>query len=150
MDNTTYNHHITVPNHCHVRVGVFPVKKLSDTPHVRTVNMGILHMITDPNLTYTDTKVLLFVISTMEFENIFLMSQTQIGHELGITRQSVTKALKTLVELSYVRVIGQIGRINVYGVNPRIAFKSRATNYEDMCRTWDNETEELKRLDKAC
>lgn len=149
MDNTTYNHNIRVPNHCHVKIGVYPVKNLTKTPHVRTINTGILQIITDPNLIYTDTKVLLFMISYMEFENIFLMSQTQIGQELGITRQSVTKSLKTLLACGYVRVLGQIGKVNIYGINPRIAFKSRSIKYEKMCKTWDEETEAESKAQQA-
>ena len=120
------------------------MKRLTNTPHIRAIESGLNEMACDPSLTLADVRVWLFIVGNMEFENIFSMTQLAMAKRMLVPRQTVSRGVKTLIEKGYLRIIGAIGKQNVYAVNPYYAFKSRASKYDEMCQTWDRETELLE------
>jgi hypothetical protein len=143
MTDKTFNYQINVPNGCMAKTVVTPIKMLSQNPHIRTFSEGLVRVATDKELNYTDTRVLLFISGIVDYENILNISQKELSQGLGIVQQEISKSIKKLIERDYLRIIGKIGRQNVYRLSPYFAFKSRAKNYPALCRDWDdNATDE--------
>ncbi len=92
------------------------------------------------DFTGTDFRVLLAIIANLDYDNIINISQKQLGIELNLKRQEVTKSIGKLVSKGYLQITGQIGRQNIYQFNPHIVFRSRAKNYKELCRAWDKKT----------
>lgn len=137
----TINYQINVPDGCMAKTVVTPIKALSQNPHIRTFSEGLVRLATDKDLTLTDKNVLLYIAGIIDYENILDISQAQLAKDIGIVRQEVTKSIKKLCELDYLRIIGKVGRQNIYKLSPYFAFKSRAKNYKMLCNEWDDYTE---------
>jgi DNA-binding MarR family transcriptional regulator len=112
-------------------------KHLTKMPHYRVFNEGMAQVVQYGNLTGQDFKVLLFVLNNMEWENIFQMSQGAIAEALEMRQPHVSKSMQKLVAMDLIRVIGNIGRQNIYRVSPYLALKSRAKNLAPMLTEWD-------------
>jgi len=69
-------------------------------------------------------NVLLLLISRMDYENIIRVSQKEIGDVLGMKKQNVSRAMKTL------RVAGVIdpGEFHAVHLSPDIGWKGKVTN----------------------
>ena len=139
MNDKTYIQQINVPDGCMAKTVVTPIKALTQNPHIRAFSEGLIRLATDKNLTLTDKNVLLYISGIIDYENVLDISQTQLAKEIGIVQQEVSKSIRKLCELDYLRVIGQVGRQKIYRLSPYFAFKSRAKNYAQMCRDWDEE-----------
>jgi DNA-binding MarR family transcriptional regulator len=112
-------------------------KYLTKMPHYRIFNEGMAKVISDPDLTGQDFKVLFHVLNNMEYENLFQQSQGAIAEVLGMRQPHVAKSIKKLIEKNLIRIIGNIGRQNIYRVSPYLALKSRAKNLAPMLTEWD-------------
>lgn len=112
-------------------------KYLTKMPHYRIFNEGMARVISDGDLTGQDFKVLFHVLNNMEYENLFQQSQGAIAEALGIRQPDVSRAMKKLIEKDFIRIIGSIGRQNIYRVSPYLALKSRAKNLAPMLTEWD-------------
>ncbi len=95
---------------------------------------------TDKTLTGTDYRVLLAIISNLEYNNKINVSQSELSLKLNIKRPEVTKSIKKLISKHYLQVVDTIGRRNVYMLNPSVAFKSRAKNLKELKHAWDRKT----------
>lgn len=138
MTDKAFNYQINVPDGCMAKTVVTPIKMLSQYPHIRTLSEGLIRLATDKELNYTDTRVLLFISSIVDYENVLNVSQSELSEGLGIVRQEVTKSIKKLIKRDYLRIIGKVGRQNVYRLSPYFAFKSRAKNFSTLCSDWDD------------
>jgi DNA-binding MarR family transcriptional regulator len=112
-------------------------KYLTKMPHFRIFNEGLMNVILDEDLTGQDFKVLFFVLGNMEYENFFQMSQASVAEKLGVQQPHIAKAMKKLIAKDWIRVVGNIGRQNIYRVSPYLALKSRAKNLAPMLGDWD-------------
>lgn len=112
-------------------------KHLTKMPHFRIFNEGLAQVIEHGSLTQYDFKVLLFVLNNMEWDNIFQMSQGAIAEALAMQQPNVSKSMQKLIAMDLIRVIGNIGRQNIYRVSPYLALKSRAKNLAPMLTEWD-------------
>ena len=76
------------------------------------------------NLKSEALNVLLLLISRMGYENIIRVSQKEIGDVLGMKKQNVSRAMKTL------RVAGVIdpGEFHAVHLSPDIGWKGKVTN----------------------
>jgi hypothetical protein len=137
MSDKVVQQNITVPEGGQVITRLTIAKHLRDHPHLRIFNEALLDVVLDEDLTGQDFRVLFYILSTMEFENFYKQSQKAIADKLGMRQPHVSKSFSKLISKNLLRVIGQIGRQNVYLINPHLAFKSRSNNYKKMLQDWD-------------
>ena len=139
MSDKTFNYQINVPDGCMAKTVVTPIKMLTDKPHVRVFSEGLSRLAMDKDLNGTDIRVLLFILSIMEYENLLNTTQKALSEGLGIVQQEVSKSIKKLIEGGYLKIVDKNGRQNIYQLNPHLAFKSRAKNYRLLCSIWDED-----------
>jgi hypothetical protein len=137
MPDRIVQQNITVPEGGQVITRLLIAKHLSDYPHVRIFNEALLEVVLDEDLTGQDFRVLFYILSTVEWENFYKQSQKAIADKLGMRQQHVSKSFGKLISKGWLRVIGQIGRQNIYRINPHLAFKSRSRNYAAMLDDWN-------------
>lgn len=137
MSDKVVQQNITVPEGGQVITRLYIAKHLSDYPHLRIFNESLLAVVLDEDLTGQDFRVLFYIFSTMEWENFYQKSQKAIADELGIRQQHVSKSFSKLISKGWLRIVGQIGRQNVYRINPHLALKSRSRHYQKMLEDWD-------------
>ncbi len=130
---------IYYPEDSVVNVFTKPGKHLKND-YARCFLNEMVALAVDRDFTGTDLRVLLAIIGNLGYDNTINISQGQLGQELNIKRQEVTKSVGKLVSKGYLQVIDKVGRQNIYQFNPHIAFRSRAKNYKDLCRAWQQET----------
>lgn len=65
---------------------------------------------------------LMYMVNRMSRSNALVVSQKAIADELGITRESVNRAIKHLINHNFVQVI-KAGGASVYVVNARVAWQ---------------------------
>jgi len=102
----------------------------------------ILNAAVDRDFSGTDFRVLLAIISNLGFDNVINISQKELGEQLKISQQNISKSIKKLISKKYLQIIDKIGKQNIYQFNPNIAFKSRAENHKDLCNDWDKDKNE--------
>jgi DNA-binding MarR family transcriptional regulator len=112
-------------------------KYLTKMPHYRIFSGAMNQLIQQGDLTGQDYKVLFYILNNMEYENLFQESQAAIAEYLGMRQQHVSKSINKLVKNDYIRIIGNIGRQNIYRVSPYLALKSKAKNLSGMLASWD-------------
>jgi hypothetical protein len=137
MSDTVIQQNITVEDGGQVVTVLKVAKYLTKMPHFRIFNEGLMNVILDEDLTGQDFKVLFFVLGNMEYENFFQMSQGAIAEGLSIRQPDVSKAMKKLIAKDFIRIVGNVGRQNIYQVSPYLALKSRAKNLAPMLADWD-------------
>ena len=137
MTDKIFSYQISVPDGCMAKTVVTPIKALSQNPHIRTFCEGLTRLAKDRNLNSTDMRVLIYIAGIIEYENILDISQAELAKQMEIVQPEISKSIKKLCELDYLRIIGKVGRQNIYKLSPHFAFKSRAKNYRTMCNDWD-------------
>lgn len=78
-------------------------------------------------------RVFALLLSRIDFENWIDISQAEMGRELGMAQQSVSRAMlnlerKGLVEKAKI----SIGKRNVYRLAPEVAWRGSTKNYKAM------------------
>jgi predicted transcriptional regulator len=137
MSDTVIQQNITVEDGGQLVTVLKHCKYLTKMSHLRIFNEALMQVVLDEDLTGQDFRVLFFILANMEYENLFQMSQAYIGEKLGIQQPHIAKSIKKLIEKDLIRIIGNIGRQNVYRVSPYLALKSRAKNLAPMLGDWD-------------
>jgi hypothetical protein len=148
MTDKTFNYQINVPDGCMAKTVVTPIKMLTQNPHIRTFSEGLSRLAIDKELNFTDVRVLLFIASIIDYENILNVTQKELSEGLGIVQQEISKSIKKLIKGGYLKIIGTVGRQNIYRLDPHFAFKSRAKNYTTLCRDWDEDKVDDLELDQ--
>lgn len=118
-------------------------KHLKDN-YARCFLNEITNVASNKDLNGTDLRVLLGIIGHLEYENLLNISQKKLGEILKIPRQEITKSINKLISKNYLQIVDKIGRQNIYKLNPRIAFKSRAKNHKNLCNDWEENTTSKK------
>ena len=85
------------------------------------------------DLTLYEWKVLAVLLAITDFENWILVTQQEIADKTGIHRPDVTRTLKSLADKGLI-TIGKRGRQNVYRVNPKIAWKGKESNRQNVLK----------------
>ncbi len=100
----------------------------------------ILSLAMDKDFSGNDLRVFLAMLANLNYDNTLNISQQKLADQLNIDRSATGKSIKKLISKGYLQIIDKIGRQNVYQFNPHIAFRSRAKNYKDLCRAWQQES----------
>ena len=115
---------------------IFP-KKRYKVDYTRLFHPTLVRLAIDKELTGTDLRVFLAVVGHLNYENFLNMSQQALADVIGIKQQDVSKSLKKLVNKGYMEITGQIGRQNIYRVDPHLVHRGRAKSYKRLCESWD-------------
>lgn len=78
------------------------------------------------NLSGSAINTFLYMVGNMDYENEILFNQTSCAKELNISRDSVTKSVKILLENNLIKKIGQNGTLAIYLINPSIFYRGKA------------------------
>lgn len=85
----------------------------------------------DRELTMEPTKVLLLLLSKLDFENFIHVGQQNIASELGMDKSSVSRAMKMLTEKQIILVGPKQGRLKCYRLNSNYGWKGKVRNLQD-------------------
>ena len=122
---------------------------ISQTKYARGLNRmtflldSIGQIATDSRLSDTDRKVLLFLLSKMDFENWVTLSQPYIAECLNMRQPHVSRSIKALKDAHYI-LVGKVGRSNAYQFNPEHGWKGRDIEWNKVV-----DFEEIKARQKA-
>ena len=101
----------------------YPVRsKITKFPN-ENFHSEIAGWLAKQNLTNTQFKVILYLLSRLDFINFFSVNQKDIAEELKMKRPNVTRAMKALEQLEIIVEGPRAGLNKTYRLNPNIAHK---------------------------
>ena len=83
------------------------------------------------NLSGNDFKVLMKLLSVLDYENLIQVSQAEIAGELNMHRQHVQRSIKRLLDLGIVLEGVKIGISRSYRLNPNFGWKGSAKGHRE-------------------
>ena len=83
------------------------------------------------NLSGNDFKVLMKLLSVLDYENLIQISQAEIARELNMHRQHVQRSIKRLLDLGIVLEGVKIGISRSYRLNPNFGWKGSAKGHRE-------------------
>lgn len=83
------------------------------------------------NLSGNDFKVLMKLLSVLDYENLIQVSQVEIARELNMHRQHVQRSIKRLLDLGIVLEGVKIGISRSYRLNPNFGWKGSAKGHRE-------------------
>ena len=83
------------------------------------------------NLSGNDFKVLMKLLSVLDYENLIQVSQAEIARELNMHRQHVQRSIKRLLDLGIVLEGVKIGISRSYRLNPNFGWKGSAKGHRE-------------------
>ena len=85
-------------------------------------------------------RVLWFIGGILDFENWVQLSVTEIGKELDLKQQAVSRAMKVLETKEIILRGPKVGRSYAFMLNPDFGWKGKVVNLENYRRQeWDNQ-----------
>ena len=135
MKNRKVEIRVSCPDDVTVNPGIFP-KKHYEMEYSRIFHDAVVRLAVDRELTVTDFRVLLGVLGHLDYDNFLNMPQKALGDVLGIKQQGISKSLNKLVEKGCLEITGQIGRQNIYRMNPHLVHRGRGKGHKKLCKNW--------------
>ena len=83
------------------------------------------------NLSGNDFKVLMKLLSVLDYENLIQVGQADIARELDMHRQHVQRSIKRLLDLGIVLEGVKIGISRSYRLNPNFGWKGSAKGHRE-------------------
>ena len=83
------------------------------------------------NLSGNDFKVLMKLLSVLDYENLIQVSQAEIARELNMHRQHVQRSIKRLMDLGIVLEGVKIGISRSYRLNLNFGWKGSAKGHRE-------------------
>ena len=100
---------------------------------------------TDKDLKGETYRVLLILLSRLDFENWIQVTQTEISEKLEMKKPNVSKAISILEEKGIILRGPKIGRTYAFRFNPSFGWKGKVRNLNDYRREEeDREQREFK------
>ena len=84
-------------------------------------------------------RVLWFIGGILDFENWVQLSITEIGNELDLKQQSVSRAMKVLEEKEVILRGPKVGRSYAFMLNPDFGWKGKVKNLDDYRKQKEDE-----------
>ena len=78
-----------------------------------------------------DFKVLMKLLSVLDYENLIQVSQADIARELDMHRQHVQRSIKRLIQLGIILEGVKIGISRSYRLNPSFGWKGSAKGHRE-------------------
>ena len=116
----------------------YPKPKITGNRWIMTFQDSLKLIATDKDMTGQTLKVMLLLMSCLEFENYIAIKQVAIARELGMHKVDVSKAMKLLVEKGIILKVKE-GSTTGYKLNPNYGWKGRVSNLEAEKRRIVNE-----------
>ena len=69
------------------------------------------------------------LMARLDFENFIQVSQTEIAEELQMRTSNVSRAVKKLCDLGFIRRGPKVGRSHTYQLHPELAWKGKAKGH---------------------
>jgi len=79
-------------------------------------------------------SVLMALLQRLDFQNLILVSQADLGRELGMHRQHVNAAIKKLVRLGAIIEGPKVNQNRTYRLNPSFGWKGSTKNHQEALR----------------
>ena len=122
-------------------VNLFTVSnKYLRSNYIRSFQHEMTELAIDRSFSGTDLRILLAIMGNLGYDNIFSLSQKELGEIVQIDKVEISKTFKKLCSKGYLKPVKKIGRQNVYIFNPNVVFKSKARNLKELKHAWDKET----------
>ena len=138
MMNKRINLTLDCPEDTSVNLFTVPNKYLKSN-YIRSFQDEMTELAIDRSLTGTDLRILLAIMGNLGYDNIFSLSQKELGEIVQIDKVEISKTFKKLCSKGYLKPVKKIGRQNVYIFNPNVVFKSKARNLKELKHAWDKE-----------
>ena len=87
--------------------------------------------IAQSDLGANDFKVLMKLLSVLDYENLIQVSQADIARELDMHRQHVQRSIKRLIQLGIILEGVKIGISRSYRLNPSFGWKGSAKGHRE-------------------
>ena len=100
---------------------------------------------TDKDLTGENYRVLLLLLSRLDFENWIQITQSEIVEKLDMKKQNVSRAILLLEEKGILLRGPKIGRSYAFRLNPYYGWKGKVRNLNDY-RTQENDQKRSETL----
>ena len=84
-------------------------------------------------------RVLFFICARLDFENWVQISITEIGNELDLKQQSVSRAMKVLESKEIILRGPKVGRSYAFMLNPEFGWKGKVKNLDEYRRERENQ-----------
>lgn len=94
-----------------------------------------MEMLATSNLRGDDFRVLLLLMSRLDFENLTNISQVEIAEKLGMHKQSVNRSIKRLIEVGCLLEGPTVRRSRTYRLNPNYGWKGSGKEHQKALRT---------------
>ena len=102
------------------------------------VSQGALEQIaTDEEIKGQTYRVLMFLLSQMDYENWITIHQPSVAERLGVARQRVTEGVKTLLEKGILIRGEKVGKAYKYRLNPYFAWKGNKKTFVEAVEETD-------------
>ena len=85
----------------------------------------------DEDLTGESYKVLLYLLSILDFENWIQIPQKIIAEELGMQKQRISRSIKVLEQKEIILRGDKLGRSYAFRLNPYFGWKGKVENLDD-------------------
>ena len=89
---------------------------------------------TDKDLTGENYRVLLLLLSRLDFENWIQVTQAEISKKLNMKKQNVSRAISILESKEIIFRGPKVGRTYSFRLNPDFGWKGKVTNLNDYRR----------------
>ena len=86
---------------------------------------------TDKELTGENYRVLLLLLSRLDFENWIQIAQSEIGKKLNMRKQNVSRAISLLESKGILLRGPKVGRSYAFRLNPYFGWKGKVKNLND-------------------
>jgi len=93
------------------------------------IQAGFEH-IAQQDITGEQFRVLMHVMSKLDFENYISLMQKDIAEALGLKTPNVSRAFKKLISLGILLEGPKVGRMNTYRLDPAFGWKGKEKNYK--------------------
>jgi len=90
----------------------------------------LYYLIVTAKVSQSAIFIVSYLFSIVGFENTLSFTQIGIAEKLNISRKTVNKAIKKLLELKVIEVYSDLNdkRINTYRLNPQLLWKGKESN----------------------
>lgn len=85
---------------------------------------------TDPEMTGSSLKVLMYLFSKLDFENFIYYSQSDIAKAISMQRSNVSRAFRFLISKGIILQSPKVGGIKCYRLNPNYGWKGKVRNLD--------------------
>jgi len=83
----------------------------------------------DPHISGEELRVLLKILSRLDFNNLLVLNQAELARQMGLHRQAVQRGIKRLISRNVVHEGPRIGISRSYRLNPNFGWKGSSKGH---------------------